>query len=209
MSFLIIEKTKDLNDSWALYCKYHFNIARKLFQWSRWNQMRFFWRQSVPDFDFPILLIVLFACFLSFINIFNVIGFLCYLEKRYFVEKEFSLWFISEAVVRRCSVEKVFLEVSQNLQENTCARVSFLIKLPEACNFIKKETMAQVFSCEFYKISKNTFFTEHLRWLLLSFVLIFLFLTLRNADAKRRKSHSMSWMKSRRKQINDSNGENC
>ena len=28
---------------------------------------------------------------------------------------------------------------------------------------IKKETMAEVFSCEFCKISKNTFFTEHLR----------------------------------------------
>ena len=28
---------------------------------------------------------------------------------------------------------------------------------PEACNFIKKETLAQVFSCEFYEISKNTF----------------------------------------------------
>ena len=27
-----------------------------------------------------------------------------------------------------------------------------------ACNFIKKETLAQVFSCEFYEISKNTFF---------------------------------------------------
>ena len=39
-----------------------------------------------------------------------------------------------------------------------CARVSFLIKLQaEACNFIKKETLAQLFSCEFYKISKNTF----------------------------------------------------
>ena len=32
----------------------------------------------------------------------------------------------------------------------------------EACNFIKKEALAQVFSCEFCKISKNTFFTEHL-----------------------------------------------
>ena len=29
----------------------------------------------------------------------------------------------------RCSVEKVFLEISQNSQENACARVSFLIKL--------------------------------------------------------------------------------
>ena len=27
---------------------------------------------------------------------------------------------------------------------------------PEACNFIKKETLAQVFSCEFCEISKNT-----------------------------------------------------
>ena len=38
--------------------------------------------------------------------------------------------FISqEAVVQRCSVKKVFLEISQNSQENPCARVSFLIKL--------------------------------------------------------------------------------
>ena len=36
-----------------------------------------------------------------------------------------------------------------------------------ACNFIEKETLAQVFSCEFCEISKNTFFREHLRWLLL------------------------------------------
>ena len=36
-----------------------------------------------------------------------------------------------------------------------------------ACKFIKKETLAQAFSCEFCKISKNTFFIEHLRWLLL------------------------------------------
>ena len=34
---------------------------------------------------------------------------------------------------------------------------------PQACNFIKKETVAQVFSCEFCEIFKNTFFTEHLR----------------------------------------------
>ena len=28
----------------------------------------------------------------------------------------------------------------------------------EACNFIKKETLAQVFSCEFCEIYKNTFY---------------------------------------------------
>ena len=31
-----------------------------------------------------------------------------------------------------------------------------------ACNFIKKETLAQEFSCEFCEICKNTFFTKHL-----------------------------------------------
>ena len=36
-------------------------------------------------------------------------------------------------------------------------------KLPVACNFIKKETLAQEFLCEFCEISKNTFFTEHFR----------------------------------------------
>ena len=38
----------------------------------------------------------------------------------------------------------------------------FLIKL-QTCNFIKTETLAQAFSCEFCKIFKNTFFTEHLQ----------------------------------------------
>ena len=33
----------------------------------------------------------------------------------------------------------------------------------QACNFIKKETLAQVLSCEICEISKNTFFTEHLQ----------------------------------------------
>ena len=36
---------------------------------------------------------------------------------------------IPEAVVQRCSLKKEFLEISQNSQESTCARVSFLIKL--------------------------------------------------------------------------------
>ena len=67
-----------------------------------------------------------------------------------------------------CSVKKVFSEISQNSQENTCPRASFLIKLQASRNFIKKEALAQVFSCEFYKIS-IPFLKEHLRWLLLDF----------------------------------------
>ena len=64
----------------------------------------------------------------------------------------------TEAVAQRCSVKKMFWNISQNSLEKTCARVSFLIKLQaEVCNFIKKGTLAQVHSCEFYEISKNTF----------------------------------------------------
>ena len=45
----------------------------------------------------------------------------------------------------------MFWEISQNSQENICAKVS------------KKETLALVFSCEFCGISKNTFFAEQLK----------------------------------------------
>ena len=38
-------------------------------------------------------------------------------------------WIISEAVVKRCFVKKVFFEISKNSQENTSSRVSFSIKL--------------------------------------------------------------------------------
>ena len=54
----------------------------------------------------------------------------------------------------------VFLEISQNLQESTCGRVSFLIKLQASGKFVKKDTLAQVFSCEFCEPSKNTFFSR-------------------------------------------------
>ena len=76
------------------------------------------------------------------------------------------IFIFSQAVVFRFSVEKVFLEFSQNSQENTCARVSFLIKLQ---SYFKKDTLTQVFSCEFCEISRKAFFAEHLRWLLLYF----------------------------------------
>ena len=48
----------------------------------------------------------------------------------------------TEAVARRYSIKKLFLEILQNSQENTCARVKY--------------TLTQVFSCEFCEISKNT-----------------------------------------------------
>ena len=64
---------------------------------------------------------------------------------------------------RRCSMKKVLLTISQNSQNNTCDRVSFLIKLQVlACNIIKKETVSQAFSCDFCKIFENAFFTDYL-----------------------------------------------
>ena len=59
-----------------------------------------------------------------------------------------------EVALRRCSVKKVFLEISQNLQETTYAKVS----CNKVAGLIKKETLAQVFPCEFCEISKKTFF---------------------------------------------------
>ena len=46
--------------------------------------------------------------------------------------------------------------------KKSCSYQFHKIHRPQACNFIKKEALAQVFSCEFCEISKNTFFTEHL-----------------------------------------------
>ena len=47
-------------------------------------------------------------------------------------------------------MKNVFLEISQNSQENTRAG--------GAWNFIKKDILPQLFSCEFCEISKNNFF---------------------------------------------------
>ena len=47
---------------------------------------------------------------------------------------------LSVAVAWRCSLEKMFLKISQNLQENTSARVSFLIKVQVATLSKKKDS---------------------------------------------------------------------
>ena len=52
---------------------------------------------------------------------------------------------------------KMFLKLSQNSQESICVGVSFWY------NRLIKKTPTQVFSCEFCKIFKNTYFKEWLR----------------------------------------------
>ena len=50
----------------------------------------------------------------------------------------FTMLLHTEAVIRGCSIKKMFLEISQILQENSCARVCYLIRLQVlAYNFIK------------------------------------------------------------------------
>ena len=67
----------------------------------------------------------------------------------------------SKAVAQRCSVKEVFLEILQNSQKNSCARVSLLIKLQtKVGNFIQKETLAQVFHVNFAKLQRTPFLTD-------------------------------------------------
>ena len=50
------------------------------------------------------------------------------MNRSIYKRQQFKVFF-TEAVIQRCSVKKVFQEILQNWQENTRARVSFLIKL--------------------------------------------------------------------------------
>ena len=59
--------------------------------------------------------------------------------------------------------EKVFLKISQNSQENTWDRVSFL----------KKRLWHRCSPVNFAKLLRTPFFTEHLWWLLLNKLFIF------------------------------------
>ena len=66
-----------------------------------------------------------------------------------------------------CSVKKVFLEISQNSQENTCSRVSFLTMLKALQLNQKKRICHRCFAVNFAEFLSTPFLTEHLRWLLL------------------------------------------
>ena len=116
---------------------------------------------------------ILAAIYINLINIDNVITNIC-TWRRQIINTKFlkgNRWLNTtpEVVAGWDFVKKslggVFLQILLNhSQESTCVRVSFLIKLqPWVCNFIIKETLVQVLSCEFCETFKNIFFTEHLR----------------------------------------------
>ena len=73
---------------------------------------------------------------------------------------------IAEAATGGVLWKKVFLEISQNLPENTFARAS------EACAwglqlYLKKILSHRCFPVNFAKFLRTTFFIEQLWWLLL------------------------------------------
>ena len=82
------------------------------------------------------------------------------LQKKYFSG--------GKAVVRRCSVKQVFLEIFQKSQENICSWVSFLIKLQglRPATLLKKRLWHSCFPVNFAKFLITPFLTEHLRWVL-------------------------------------------
>ena len=85
-------------------------------------------------------------------------------EKMTFSENNNSFMNMSEAVARRCSVKKVFLEISQNSQKNTCARVSLLIKCrSQSATLLKKRLWHRCFYVNFAKFLRTSLITEHLR----------------------------------------------
>ena len=69
-----------------------------------------------------------------------------------------------------CSVKKgVLRNFPKFLKKHLCQNLFFnKVAGQKPATFIKKETLAHVFFCEFCEISQNTFPTEHLQWLLLS-----------------------------------------
>ena len=103
--------------------------------------------------------------------------------------------------VRRCSVKKVFLQISQNLQVNACARVSIWIKLQaqdlkrhfellscisgkyifitdktsclRSATSLKKRLWHRSFPVNSFKFLGTPFYIEHLWWLLLNYAIKF------------------------------------
>ena len=69
---------------------------------------------------------------------------------------------------QRCSIKKCVLKSFAKFTGKRLCQSLFLTKA-ESFNFIKKETLAQMLSCEYCEFFKNTFFTEYLSGRLLLF----------------------------------------
>ena len=64
----------------------------------------------------------------------------------------------TETVTRRCSIKNVFRNFAKFTGKQLCQSPFYNKVAGLACNFMKKEILAQAFSCKFCEISKNTFY---------------------------------------------------
>ena len=154
----------------AKYSK--FNINPQLYQKAetrRWAGVRrLFWITCVAMFPY-IWLFVLLAKLTSWISDLRDTFWKIFSGSKTLQKLPVKSWY---SIQIQKNVEQVS---KQRIIKKTPRKISqykSLQKLrPEACNFIKKETPAQVLSYESREIFKNTFFIEHLRWLLLSLII--------------------------------------
>ena len=91
----------------------------------------------------------------SFFNLLFLFEILRY--RTSWIRKSFQTFVDSEAATRRHSIRKEVLRNFAKLTGKHLCQSLFFNKVVEVCNFIKKETVAEMFSCEFCKISKTTF----------------------------------------------------
>ena len=121
----------------------------------------------------PLLAVTIFSVQIAFYFRLSYIyylshGYECNMANILRVAHILQTYFTTEAVTevfckKRCSVRKgVLRNFAKFTGKHLCQSLFFNKVAGQACNFIKKETLAYGFSCEFYEISKNTFFTEHL-----------------------------------------------
>ena len=69
-----------------------------------------------------------------------------------------------------CSKKQKFIKISQNLQENTCTRISFVMKLQvEACKFIKSRLWDWCLTVNLAKLLRTSFLQKTSGRLLLIF----------------------------------------
>ena len=146
------KRNRKLFNSCKSYFHYLFNICWKTFRlakrFSSSSQVKLFWSQQIFKYSgasvlheglFNNILNLPTATVLkleSTISIVVIIVTYLPLVSLYFPASIRKLLFFCcfqrvqiEAVVQRCYMKKVFLKISQNPQENTCARISFLIEL--------------------------------------------------------------------------------
>ena len=69
----------------------------------------------------------------------------------------------TKTVAHRCSVKKQFLEISQNSQESTCVRISFLINLQardlKPTTLLRKRVWHRCYPVNFAKFLRTSFLT--------------------------------------------------